>query len=152
MKLALLAFAALSALPASAAQTFDPALLPTLIGSPRLVLEQSFGKPARECTGSRRIGGEPFLRCSYKAGGKSLSVVYEAGVATEVVWVPQTTQGRLTQFDLGFGEGCKGPSRQAGSGGEVWSQCPGGLSVEIQNLDSGGTFLVHVSVRDLLIP
>lgn len=143
---------ALFALPAAATQPVTPALLPKLIGSSEFVIEQAFGKPVRDCTAGRRPNGEPIVRCGYQVDSKQLGIVYEGGVATEVIWHLVTKDGRLTQADIGFGKECDGPKRQPGSGGDVWSRCPGGLSVEIQNLTKGGTFLIHVAARELLIP
>lgn len=142
----------LSALPAAASQSVTPALLPKLIGSSAVVIEQAFGKPVRDCTAGRRPSGKPMLRCGYQVDGKQLGIVYEGGVATEAMWHLGTKEGRLTQADLGFGKDCDGPKRQWNSGGEVWSRCPGGLSVEIQNDEKGGTFLIHVASRELLLP
>lgn len=142
MRRTLAALALLLATPAPASQPVTPALLPTLIGSSAPVIEKAFGKP-RVCN-SRG--------CGYEVDGKTLDVVYERGVATEVLWFPKTKEGRASPIDLGFGNDCDGPKRQWNSGGEVWSRCPGGFSVEIQNNDKGGTFLIHVAARELLLP
>lgn len=134
---------ALMVLPAAASQPVTPALLPKLIGSSALVIEQVLGEAKGRCS-SRA--------CGYEVDGKALSVSYERGVATDVIWYVRTKEGRITAADLGFGKDCDGPRRQPTSGGEVWSRCPGGFSVEIQNNDKGGTFLIHVASRELLIP
>ncbi|MFC5393060.1 hypothetical protein [Bosea vestrisii] len=134
---------ALIAVPAAASQPVTPTLLPKLIGSSAVVVEQVLGEAKGRCS-SRD--------CGYEVDGKTLSVSYEHGVATEVIWYLRTKEGRITAADLGFGKECDGPKRQPGSGGEVWSRCPGGFSVEIQNNDKGGTFLIHVAARDLLLP
>lgn len=139
-----LAFAvALFALPAAASQPVTPALLPKLIGSSAVVIEQTLGAAKGQCSARA---------CKHEVHGKTLSVSYERGVVTDVIWYVRTKEGRLTQADLGFGKDCDGPKRQWNSGGEVWSRCPGGLSVEIQNNEKGGTFLIHVAARELLLP
>jgi hypothetical protein len=142
----LAAAAALLALPAAASQPVTPAQLPKLIGSSAFVIEQAFGAPKRECSPHARRS------CTYSASGRDLGVVYEGGVATEVIWFPKSKEGSISPADLGFSQNCDGPKRQPGSGGEVWSRCPGGLSVEIQNDAKGGTFLIHVATRNLLSP
>lgn len=152
MRTTISAAALLLVLPAVASQPVTPTLLPKLIGSSAFVIEQAFGKPVSDCSDGRRPQGNPMLRCRYRAEGKQLGIVYEGGVATEVMWHLGTKEGRLTPGDLGFGKDCDGPKRQRGSGGEVWSRCPGGLSIEIQNNAEGGTFLIHVASRELLIP
>lgn len=143
MRKTLAVVVAMFALPSMASQPVTPALLPKLIGSSAFVIEQAFGEAKGRCS---------MRACSYEVDGKALSVIYEQGVATEILWFPKSKEGRATPADLGFGQDCDGPKRQWNSGGEVWSRCPRGFSVEIQNNDKGGTFLIHVATRDLLLP